>query len=120
MRSSLFSPKQGLLDPQTSLASKWGSVFGFEALDLNPLGAWLKAAWLCEGEDGYLDLAGEYALESMLSFHERDRVSSSRVYSKGAKALESLQVATNTRESVNLKNLIVAVMLHYAAEVRTM
>ena len=116
--SSALEP--ALLCPLSKLSARWGSVLGFEALDMNPLGGWLKAAWLCMGEDDYLDLASEYALKSVITFQRHDKRNLSQAYAAGESALRSLQVAINVgtgQDEDRTTNLIVTVMLHYAAEV---
>lgn len=113
------SPPPSLSCPETALASRYGALFGFEALELNPLGNWIRYAWKHAGADACLDDASEYAYMSMLSFRGRDADDAVRICLKGRKALRSLQAAVDcASEQRGNENLVVAVMLHYAAEVR--
>lgn len=109
----------GLSCPETALASRYSALFGFEALELNPLGNWIRYAWKHVREDTCLDDALEYTYMSMLSFRRRDAGDDLQTCLKRRKALSSLQAAVDcASEPGENDNLVVAVMLHYAAEVR--
>ena len=114
----MTSPKRAILCQPTKIAARWGSIFGYESIDLNPLGEWLRLAWSAEGEDTAINLACEYTVSSMIAFQLRNKAALSRAYAAGARAIQSLQTAVRTcsgRESIY--NLILAVLLHCAAEV---
>ena len=114
----ILSPSPALKCPQTTLAASWASIFSFEALNLNPLGDWVKQAWCRTGEDAYLDLAADYALQSMQAFQLRQPSSDSKTLAAGQRALRSLRAAFDTRLfELSPENMLVTVMLHYAAEV---
>ena len=118
----LLDPMPRFLCQQSKRSMEWGVVFGFEALDMNPLGRWVKLSWPSIEEDLCVELASDYALKSMLAFQQRDELSLNRAYSAGGKALRSLQDAIgacSTQTQSATTNLVAAVMLHYAAEVRT-
>lgn len=111
-------PAAGLLCPVTKLCVRYGSVFGFDALDLNPLGRWITYAWHHAGEDTFLDLASDYAYASMAAFQHRNAENTIRTSVAGKRALRSLRTAVEAFETTQKgDNLVVAVMLHYAAEV---
>lgn len=117
-RSSHASLTTTLLSPETALAAHFGSVFGYEALNLDPLGRWIRHAWRHQGEDAALDYASQYTFASMLSFRRRDEESARRAWIAGAKALQALQEAVNMRNKREADTgLTVTIMLHYAAEV---
>lgn len=116
LRAQSRSPVPALLCPQTQQAAEWSSIFGFEALQLNPLGSWIQSAWTRRGENACLDFASDYTLESMRAFRQKDQVSVSRAWAKAERALRSLQAAMQSKKT-NQECLIFAVMLHCAAEV---
>ena len=105
---------------QTRLSACWGSVFGFEALEMKPLGSWIKDAWSYTSKSSYLDLTAEYTFESMLALRQSQHTGwkQTRVYLVRQKALHSLQAGINSSPTNEQSYLTISVMLHYAAEVR--
>ena len=118
-RCAAAKPTATLLCPTTALSARYGSVFGFEALTLNPLGRWTRYAWTHAGEDDFLDFASDYAYDSMFAFQHRDDSQTMQVRLTGQRAIQKLQAAVDaTAGSAKMDdNLVVAIMLHYAAEV---
>lgn len=117
LRLQSSSPQAALLCPQTQLAAEWSAIFGFDALLLNPLGSWVKSVWSRRGETACLDLASDYALESMRAFRSQDPASVSRACSTAEKALRGLQAAMQSKKKMpDRQDLVMAIMLHCAAE----
>lgn len=118
LQARSYSPKPALLCPQAKVSVTWAKIFGYEALELNPLGGWIKTAWLWAGGDTNIDLALGYVLKSMRAFQSRDEESRVRACAAGEKALLSVQTALSSRKGQErIENLVLAVMLHCAAEV---
>ncbi|KAF2722273.1 hypothetical protein K431DRAFT_345771 [Polychaeton citri CBS 116435] len=117
---SSWSPSPPLLCPQSSLATRWGSVFGYEALSLNPLGDWVQVVFLRIGLHTCLDDACEYTLQSMLAFKYDGCTSSEQLYMAHGRALRSLRLLLNsTLARTNILDAMLAIMLIYAAEIIT-
>ncbi|KAF2171628.1 hypothetical protein M409DRAFT_50300 [Zasmidium cellare ATCC 36951] len=115
----LLSLPPPLLCPQTEHVARGVSVFGYKALQLNPFGIWVKFAWSSNpGDNASLELASQYALESMLTFQSgHDQHSLRRVRQTGIMAIKSLQSDIESCTSDEQKQrLLVAVMLHWSAE----
>ena len=113
-----MSPKSAILCQPTQIAAHWASVIGYESIDLNPLGEWLRLAWSAAGEDKAISLACEYTLSSMVAFQSRENAALNRTYAAGARAIQSLQTAVKACSGPEtIHNLILAVLLHCAAEV---
>lgn len=109
-----------LLSPVTRLSNRYGAIFGCDGLRLNPLGPWIRYAWINAGDEPCLEHALDYVYESMVGFQRRDDTKTTiRIHTAGERALRSLRAATNTTtESEKLwDSLLIAIMLHYAAEV---
>jgi hypothetical protein len=105
-----------MLCSETRLAAFRASVFGYPAMDLNPLGTWIRCGWLHAGEDRFLDDALSYTFQSMLSYRHRDCVAQTQVSAAGHRAVQSLRFAVNSYNSYgDPQNLIIAITLHYAA-----
>lgn len=112
------SPKLAILCPQSSARERWSSIFGYEALSLNPLGDYVKTAILYAPENRALDLACQYTLNSMFAFQRRDDASLMRAHKTGAKALAALKAAVSSSLSNDdMRNVTIAMLLHFAAEV---
>ena len=102
--------------PQESLAARWISIAGPASLNLYPLGTWIKFAWANTGCKDYLDLAVDYILSAMTAFrneNENDFIKTSTI---GGRAVRRLREAIMS--GTKSIDLYVAIMLHYAAEVR--
>ena len=112
------SPITTIQSQESKLIKKWGSLFGYNSMDLNPLGEWLRLAWPMIGEDTAVTHACEFALSSMELFQLRTDAALSRAYTAGARAIDSLKAAVRTFSGPErTRNLILAVSLHSAAEV---
>jgi hypothetical protein len=112
------SPKSAILCQPTKIAAQWASIVGYESIDLNPLGEWLRLAWSAAGEDTTINLACEYTLSSMVAFQLRNKATLRRAYTAGARAIKSLQTAVRACSGPDrIHSLILAVLLHCAAEV---
>lgn len=100
-------------------AARWGSIFGYESIELNPLGHWLNLAWSAAGEDTAVNCACEYTISSMIAFQSKDKADLSRAYVAGTRAIQSLRSAVRACSGrKNMYNLVLAILLHCAAEVR--
>lgn len=115
----LWSPSPAMLCPQTRNAISLGSIFGYEALDLSPLGPWVRLAWPNSDSNPCLELASQYAHQSMVAFqHSHSEESLKRASRTGLAALQSLQSGIEScQDDRDKESLVIAVMLHYAAEV---
>jgi hypothetical protein len=112
------SPASSIHCQESKLIKKWGSVFGYNAMDLNPLGEWLRLAWPVIGDDIAVTHACEFALRSMELFQLRTDMALSQAYTAGTRAIDSLQAAVKTCSGLErTRNLILAVSLHSTAEV---
>jgi hypothetical protein len=94
------------------------NIPGFKTL--RPLGRWTNTIPLRIGSNKALDLAVAYALDaSAAHFHSNDPHASSVLVS-GPRAMQSLRLAWETvdpKNSNDIANLMLAVQLHFAAEV---
>jgi hypothetical protein len=92
------------------------SVAGPGLLHLNPLGNWIRLAWDHVGCNSYLDLALEYCLTAITEFRQRHQKNIVKISTIGSSAMRSLRHAIES--GTNCIDVYVAIMLHYAAEVR--
>lgn len=116
----LPSPSRILLSRSTEIAARWASIFGYEALDLNPLGPWLREAWQTAEEAHVVEVACEYALSSMHVFQSRTTVALRQAYITSSRALQALQFAVRTCSGQDrIRSLLLASLLHSAAEAST-
>lgn len=114
------SPSTAITCPWTRTVASLGSIFGYEALDLEaaPLGPWMRLEW--PSSDTCLELASQYVLEGVVVFqHSHSPPSVQNVNKIGSSALRSLQISVGScGQDKDKEILLMAVMLHFAAEVR--
>ncbi|KAF2171694.1 hypothetical protein M409DRAFT_17931 [Zasmidium cellare ATCC 36951] len=113
------SPGPLLRDARAKIASNLGSIFGYAALNLAPLGPWIRLGWPSStGTGECIDLASQYALETVVAFqHGHSDLSLARASKIGSTALRSLQSSIELcQQDEDKQALILAVMLHFAAE----
>ncbi|KAK4503149.1 hypothetical protein PRZ48_006576 [Zasmidium cellare] len=114
------APGPLLLCPRARMTANLGSIFGYAALNLAPLGPWIRIGWPSSiDSDGCLELASQYALESIVAFqHGHSEQSLDRASKTGVTALRSLQRGIETcQKDEERQALILAVMMHFAAEI---
>lgn len=115
------SPGPLLACPQARIATNLSTIFGYAALNLAPLGPWVRLGWPSSvSTNTCIELASQYALESVVVFqHGHSEQSLARTSKIGLTALRSLQWnIERCRDDEEKQALVVAVMLHFAAEVR--
>lgn len=114
------SPTPVRVSPQPAVSLDLGSVCGEEALDFGPLGPWVKLSQSSNESDSCVEMALQYALQSMIAFQDsHPEESLKRANRIGVRALRSLQSSIDSSPDNEDKfYLVVAMMLHYAAEVR--
>lgn len=115
------SPTPVRLSTQTTVVLGLSSIFGEEALDFNPLGQWIKFPQSSNEEIHCVDLASQYAFQSMLAFQDfHSEESLKKASSIGVCALRSLQSSIDSSaDNEDKMDIVVAMMLHYVAEVRS-
>lgn len=113
------SPTPVRLSPQPTYSLNLGSVLSEEALDFSPLGPWVKLAQRGNGGSLCVQLALQYALQSMIAFRDlHPEESLKKASGIGVRALRSLQSSINSSADNGHKmDVVVAMLLHYAAEV---
>lgn len=112
-------PKSALLCAQSEICARWGSFFGYDALDMNPFGYYLKTALPLATESKPLSLASQYALDSLAALRFSTQQSRLQAHSSGAKALKALKATVPSCQSIeDIQSLSLAILLHFAAEVK--
>lgn len=109
---------------ETRLAARWLAAIGstrFEESPLSLLGTWVKLVPSYVGSSKVLDLSITYILESMGEFRQGMEPEGTRACVTGQRSLRSLYAAIGDSDPDKMNmEVIMAVMLHYIAEVSDM
>jgi hypothetical protein len=115
-RSSSISPGIPLAQRE-ALAARLVALWGTDVLQVAPWGDWIKDTASFGTES---DLAVDYVLRSVDNFCSRTSSNLTATCTAGQLAMRSLRKALEVEQDTEgTRRLLTAVMLHYAAEVRS-